>query len=308
MLAVEQVSKSYGEVKAVQDVSFQVAPGEILGLLGPNGAGKTTLLSLIAGLLVPDRGRVSIDGQSPLVEAVRARVGIAPQAVALYEELTAAENLRFLGRLYGLHGRLLLRRVQECLELAGLSSRADDRVKTYSGGMKRRLNLVCALIHDPELLLLDEPTVGVDPQTRAHLFEQIERLRDSGKTLIYATHYMEEAARLCQRVAILDRGKLLALDRVRSLIEKYGGESTVELKLRGEPDPQWRLPTPPQHGVLHWQTATPLEDLVELSQQGVAWEDVSIRSPDLETVFLKLTGRRLRDGAEPSPGEKGAAA
>ncbi len=307
MLVVEQVHKSFGEVKALQGVSFQVAPGEILGLLGPNGAGKTTLLSLVAGLLAPDGGRVLIDGHSPRQMSVRARVGVAPQGLALYEELTAAENLSFLGRLYGLHGQDLQRRVQECLELAGLSSRAHDRVKTYSGGMKRRLNLLCALVHDPELLLLDEPTVGVDPQTRAYLFEWIERLRDSGKTIIYATHYMEEAARLCQRVAILDRGRLLALDRVRALVEKYGGESTVELRLRGEPRPDWRLPGQPRHGVLHWQTATPLEDLVELSRQGVTWEDVSIRSPDLETVFLKLTGRRLRDEAGEPP-EQGAAA
>lgn len=300
MLKVDDVSKSYGDVEAVRGVSLTLAPGEILGLLGPNGAGKSTLLGMISGLLAPDRGSIRLpDAGDPRDPQARRSLGLAPQSLSLYEELTAEENLRFLGTLYGFSGRQLASRVEYCLELAGLEARKRDRVTTFSGGMKRRLNLACALIHDPPLLLLDEPTVGVDPQTRAHLFDQIERLRDDGKGVIYATHYMEEASRLCRRVAIVDHGQLLALDRVQDLIERYGGQSSVRIVLKQQPPPSLSLPGTRQDGIVSWETDTPLDDLVRLAGGGLEWEEVAIRSPDLETVFLKLTGRSLRDDTEP---------
>ncbi len=298
MLIVENVFRSFGDLQAVCGVTFELEAGEILGLLGPNGAGKSTLLGMISGLLAPDQGSVKLPGGDPRTATARQSLGLAPQSLSLYEELSAGENLDFIGRIYGLRGAELTKRVDHCLEFAGLASRRNDRVGSYSGGMKRRLNLACSLIHDPPLLLLDEPTVGVDPQSRAHLFKQIESLRDAGKALIYATHYMEEAARLCRRVAIMDHGKFLALDRVDTLIEQHGGTSSVRLVLKSDPPEDVMLPGELHDGVVEWQTDSALDDLVKLSRAGLQWEEVAIRSPDLETVFLKMTGRSLRDGAE----------
>ena len=211
MLTLTNVRKSFGTIVAVDGLSLSVRKGELFGLLGPNGAGKSTTVSLAVGLLSPDAGGVAIEGLgNPADPAVRRHVGVAPQAIALYDLLTGEENLRFFGEVYGLSGAALAKRVAWCLDFVGLTDRKDDALAGYSGGMKRRLNLAAALVHDPQLLLLDEPTVGVDPQSRNKIFENIEALHAEGRTIIYTTHYMEEAVRLCERIAIVDAGQLLA--------------------------------------------------------------------------------------------------
>ncbi len=291
-----RLRKSFGSIVAVDGVSFTVAAGEVFGLLGPNGAGKSTTLALLAGLLRPDAGGAEIDGlPDPTRPEVRRRLGVAPQALALYEELTGEENLRFFGQLYGLRGPLLRERVGGGLELAGLTDRRRDRVETYSGGMQRRLNLACALVHDPRVLFLDEPTVGVDPQSRNLLFERIEALHAEGRTVLYTTHYMEEAQRLCDRVAILDHGRILALDTVEGLIAAHGGKSVVEAELAAAPPEPEALGGVLAGRSLRIDTDRPLEALARIAAAGVAVERLSLERADLETVFLNLTGRRLRD-------------
>src|SRR2546425_4782523 len=202
MLSARNLGKTFGRVVAVDGVSLKLAPGELLGLLGPNGAGKSTTVSLLAGLIPPDRGEVLVDDHRLVGDAdpAKRRIGLVPQEVALYEELTARDNLRFFGGLYGFRGAVLERVIASALELVGLADRARDRVSTYSGGMKRRLNLAAGLLHDPQVLLLDEPTVGVDPQSRLAIFENLEKLKGAGKALLYTTRYMEEAARLSDRI------------------------------------------------------------------------------------------------------------
>lgn len=228
MIVVDRLCKSFGELKAVQDVSFDVHRGETFGLLGPNGAGKSTTISIIVGALEADGGRVTIGGRDiALGASVRRLIGIAPQSLALYDVLSAERNLAFFGALYGLGGEHLRERIDWALNFAQLEDRRRNLVKTFSGGMKRRLNLACALVHDPQVILLDEPTVGVDPQSRHHVFECIEQLKAEGRTIIYTTHYMEEAQRLCDRIAIMDHGRLLALDTLESLLIAHGGASRV---------------------------------------------------------------------------------
>jgi ABC-2 type transport system ATP-binding protein len=236
VLTVTSLRKSYGDRVAVDGLSFEVGAGETFGLLGPNGAGKTTTMSLVTGLLVPDGGAVSLAGGPPTAPEVRRKLGLAPQALALYPELTAEENLRFFGRLYGLGGATLPARVGAALALAGLRDRRHDRVSSFSGGMQRRLNLACALVHDPQVILLDEPTAGVDPQSRLHLFEAIEKLEADGRTIVYTSHLMEEVERLCDRIAIMDHGRLLALGTLEELLGAHPGCANLEavfLKLTG---------------------------------------------------------------------------
>jgi ABC-2 type transport system ATP-binding protein len=227
MLTFENVRKTYGSLVAVDDLTVTVERGEVLGLLGPNGAGKSTSVNLAVGLLAPDAGRITVNGKNPRSPDARVHLGVAPQALALYDMLSGRENLRFFGQMYGLSGSTLVDRVKWALDFVGLSDRAGDRVGGYSGGMKRRLNLAAALVHDPELILLDEPTVGVDPQSRNQIFENIMALKQLGRTLIYTTHYMEEAERLCDRVAVIDRGKLLAIGRVEDLLVTYDVKPVV---------------------------------------------------------------------------------
>ena len=281
MLTLERVRKAYGSTVAVDDLSLSVRRGEILGLLGPNGAGKSTTVNLAVGLLAPDTGRVVIDGGgNPQSPSVRARLGVAPQALAFYELLSGVENLRFFGEMYGLSGAALRHRVAWSLEFVGLTERSRDRVSDYSGGMKRRLNLASALVHDPELVLLDEPTVGVDPQSRHQIFENILDLKRQGCTLIYTTHYMEEAARLCDRVAIVDKGRLLALGTVDELLSRFGARPTLVAQTnQGE------------HRV---ETDDPLAELNRLAAVGTV-AAFQLERPTLEQVFLQLTGRSLRD-------------
>jgi ABC-2 type transport system ATP-binding protein len=237
MLSVAGIRKTYGERVAVDGLSFEVRRGETFGLLGPNGAGKSTTLLMLTGLLRPDAGRILLDGGSPTEPAVRRSLGLAPQGLAIYPDLSAEENLAFFGRLYSLPRARLAERVEWALDLAGLPDRRRDRVVTFSGGMQRRLNLACALVHDPQVLLLDEPTVGVDPQSRNHIFEAIERLKKDGRTIVYTSHYMEEVERLCDRIAIIDDGRLLALDDLDALLRAHAGCANLEavfLKLTGK--------------------------------------------------------------------------
>lgn len=296
MIHVQNLRKSFGPTVAVDGIFFEVRKGETFGLLGPNGAGKSTTINILIGVLHPDSGAISIDqGAAPSDPEARRAIGVAPQALAIYEELTALENLKFFARLYGLHGDYLKERVAWALEFSGLEDRRRDRVKTYSGGMKRRLNMAAAMVHDPQLIFLDEPTVGVDPQSRNHIFDRIEQLQAANRTLVYTTHYMEEAARLCDRVAIMDHGKILDLDSVDALIDRHGGRSVVKAELTHAPANHALLPAPLDDLILRFESDRPLEVVGELSSAGVAFRTLEVARPDLETVFLTLTGRSLRD-------------
>ena len=281
MLKLTDVSKRFQKQVAVENLSLGVERGEVFGLLGPNGAGKSTTIHMAVGLLIPDGGTVELEGAgSPTDEAVRSKIGVAPQVLSLYEDLSGEENLTFFGRLFGLRGAGLATRVGEMLEFAGLTGRRKDRVSKYSGGMKRRLNLAVALISKPPLLLLDEPTVGVDPQSRNAIFDSILELKSQGLTVVYTTHYMEEAERLCDRVGIMDCGKLLALDTVDRLIGQHGGKDVITVQR--------------SNGEEKLETSDPIRDLTRILGEGDL-HGVKIDRPDLETVFLNLTGRSLRD-------------
>ena len=247
ILNVTHLAKSFGPQLAVDDVSFALDAGRLVGLLGPNGAGKTTTVSIIAGLITPDRGEVLIAGRRLAgdTDPAKGRIGLVPQDLALYDELTARDNLRFFGALYNLTGRALDEAIAAAMTLVELSDRLRDRVKTFSGGMKRRLNLAAGLLHDPDILLLDEPTVGVDPQSRNAIFDNLETLKQRGKALLYTTHYMEEAERLADRIVVIDHGKVIADDTLAGLTGRA-------LAVGGQ-------------------------------------------RPTLESVFLTLTGRSLRD-------------
>ncbi len=284
MLLFDHVSKRFGDLRAVDDLSFELEAGEVFGLLGPNGAGKTTAINMAVGLLEPDEGVVRFAGEAfdrdPREAANRRALGLAPQSIALYEELSATDNLRFFGRLHGLRGADLDSRVDACLDFTDLGEVSKKAVSKFSGGMKRRLNLAVAIIHDPDVILLDEPTVGVDPQSRNAIFERVEQLRKRGKQIVYTTHYMEEAQRLCDRVAIFDRGRLMALDTVPALIEAHGGPGSLVVHHGADED---------RH-----ETTDPLATLAELqARQNV--DRFQYLPPNLETVFLSLTGRALRD-------------
>jgi len=234
MLTVKNLRKTFGSLVAVDDVSFAIEPGQLVGLLGPNGAGKTTTVSMIAGLVTADRGEVLVGGQRLVsdVDPVKRRIGLVPQDLALYEELSAQDNLRFFGALYGLSGDALRKGIASALGLVELADRGADKVKTFSGGMKRRLNLAAGLLHDPDILLLDEPTVGVDPQSRNAIFDNLEELKRRGKALLYTTHYMEEAERLADRIVVVDHGRVIANDSLRGLQAQVavaaGGHVTLE--------------------------------------------------------------------------------
>ena len=296
ILAASDLEKSYGDLRAVDGVSFSIQKQETFGLLGPNGAGKTTTIHLLVGALQADAGMVEVMGtKDPTRAEARRAIGVAPQALALYPNLTGAENVSFFGRLYGLHGAKLREQVDWSLEFCGLADRRKDRAEDYSGGMKRRLNLACAIVHEPELLLLDEPTVGVDPQSRNHIFGNIEKLKQRGCTILYTTHYMEEAERLCDRVAIMDRGKIIAMDTVDGLIEGHGGLSVVEATLERPPEDPSTLPGKLDGDRLRIETREPWEVVSALSQSGVRVRTLTVERTDLEAVFLELTGRRLRN-------------
>jgi len=281
MLKITTIAKSYGELVAVDGLDLEINEGEIFGLLGPNGAGKTTSISMISGLIKPDSGSIDIAGRgAPHLAESRRSLGVAPQSLALYESLTARENLTFFGKMYGLSSAELKTAVDDALILADLESRQNSKVAEFSGGMKRRLNLAVAMIHKPKLLLLDEPTVGVDPQSRNALLDNVLKLRDQGHTIIYTTHYMEEAQKICDRIAIMDKGRLLALGTVSELIQKYGGEYQIIItSSAGEETISSNNPAK----TLAEKNLDPNTDFVE------------VRPPNLEQVFFHLTGKQLRD-------------
>ena len=309
VLTVEHLVRRFGDFTAVDDVSFTIAPGETYGLLGPNGAGKTTTISMIAGLLAPDAGAVHVVGEpiTPRTVAAKRHIGLVPQDLAIYPELTARENLTFFGRLQGLRGKDLGARVDHVLDLIGLADRAKDQAKEYSGGMKRRLNIGVGLLHQPTLLILDEPTVGVDPQSRNAILESVEQLSRAGMAVLYTTHYMEEAERLCDRIGIIDAGRLQAEGTRDELIRLTGGVDTIRLGGTGDlPAAEAALRSVRGVDALDADSTgftltvreapTLVAELVgTATTAGVQLSDVEISRPDLESVFLHLTGKGLRD-------------
>jgi ABC-2 type transport system ATP-binding protein len=304
-LVVENLQKRYGRTVALDGVSFSVAPGELFGLLGPNGAGKSTLIAVLSCLLPSTGGRASLldEELSPGNAAARRLIGIVPQDLAIYPDLTARENLTFFGRLYGLGGAALANRVDEVLDAVALLDRSDHRAATFSGGMKRRLNLGAALVHRPRILYLDEPTVGVDPQSRNHVFESVRRINAAGTTIIYTSHYMEEVQALCTRVGILDHGRLIACDTLPSLLQTLDGVIRFRIP---EPLPGFRerlaalpakLTSDDGTFELHAADVQPvlMRLLGLLNECNLHAADLTVQEPNLERVFLHLTGRDLRD-------------
>jgi len=305
MLTIENVTKRFGEIVALDRVSLSLARGEFFGLLGPNGAGKTTLMSLVAGLRAPDSGSISINGQrvGPNAMAPRHELGFVPQTIALYEELSAEENLRLFGKLYGLAGQELRARVDHGLHAAQLFERRQDKVQTYSGGMKRRINVVASILHRPALLLCDEPTVGVDPQSRNAIFEFLQQLNADGMTIVYSTHYMEEATRLCSRIAIIDHGRLLALGTLDELLTHLPFSELVRIARNDHTTAQMQA-------LAEYGEITKSEDaylfklrdglrfsefFAAVEELGLPYRYFNIRRPTLEDLFLHLTGKNLRD-------------
>jgi ABC-2 type transport system ATP-binding protein len=302
-LEIEALVKRFGQVVAVDGISLELRSGECLGLLGPNGAGKSTLIRAIVGRVIPDSGRVTVFGAAADSPAARAALGWVPQDLALYPRLTAKENLRAFGRYYGLTGKKLDEAVAWCLDWAALQDRAGELTRNLSGGMKRRLNMAAGLIHQPRLVLMDEPTVGVDPQSRNRIFEMIEALRAQGMTIVYTTHYMEEAERLCDRIAIVDHGRIIALDTREALIHNsFASRTQVIARLDG-PSGKVSAWVAERGGRLVDSTAeftierpTEIAGLLEgAAAAGLELVDLSLRRPNLESVFLHLTGRELRD-------------
>jgi ABC-2 type transport system ATP-binding protein len=309
ILSCDGLRKVYGEHEAVKGVSLQIARGEVFGLLGPNGAGKTTTISMLTGLLEPTDGTITVDGMDVKrhTNEVKSKLGLVPQELALYPTLSARQNLLFFGRIYGLKGKELQHRVDEVLEMIGLTERANDAIEEYSGGMKRRVNIGAGLLHRPEVLFLDEPTVGVDPQSRNAIFESVEALNRSGMSVIYTTHYMEEAQRLCHRVAIVDSGELIALDTPTALIRSLGGGIIVIGLVEGYPeeivDQAAQLPAVKAatrtDGQLKVETHRLQEALIGVlditNKLDVGITSLELLEPNLESVFLHLTGKRLRE-------------
>ncbi|MCX7663956.1 MAG: ABC transporter ATP-binding protein [Gemmataceae bacterium] len=305
ILQVRNLTKTYGTREAVRGVTFSIERGDFFGLLGPNGAGKSTLARILSGIDEPTQGEIFLQGEpfDPRSPEHKKKIGLAPQDLALYEDLSAAENLSFFGQLYGLKGSHLKHRIQAMLDLAELNGRAKDKVAHFSGGMKRRLNLAVAVIHEPELLFLDEPTTGVDPQSRNHIFEQVNALRDSGMTIVYTSHYMEEIETLCQTVAIIDRGEIIARDSLQGLLALHKTRVTVTLKQNVSPSLLQQIAQ--TTGAIHEGATLIFEgnspsELVQkiwhiLQQHSLEPESLQIDSPTLEKVFLELTQKKLRD-------------
>lgn len=311
ILQANNLVRKFGDLLAVDNVSFDIQEGEIFSLLGPNGAGKTTTISMLSTLLAPTSGDARINGFSIINDNMQVRkyIGIVPQEIALYDDLTAMENLHYWGRLYDLGGRELEQRVQEVLEQIGLSDRAKDRVKTYSGGMKRRVNIAAGLLHKPKLLFMDEPTVGIDPQSRRMILDMVKELNQQGMSILYTTHYMEEAQELSDRVGIIDQGKLIAVGTQSELTQQVGETDSIRIQTDTMDD----LPTIAEKlqgfngitriiveesglNLITNDAESSLAPIInQASQFGAHIKSIEVVEPNLETVFLHLTGRALRD-------------
>jgi ABC-2 type transport system ATP-binding protein len=309
MIQVRSVSKTFGKIEAVCDVSFNINKGEIFGILGPNGAGKSTIVNILNTLVKPDKGDVIIDGVNINGDGdtIKLIMGVVPQEIALYEELTAYENLMFWGGLYNIPKTILRENANKTLDIVDLSYRKNDRIKTFSGGMKRRINIACSLLHNPKILVLDEPTVGVDPQNRNHIFEVIERLHDEGMTIIYTTHYMEEAERFCDKIAIMDVGHIIAFGTLKELREISDAKDLLTIQLADFSNETISAVRSAIPLIRFDSTSKTLEaDCENISNEisvitnhiqnaGGVIERIYTRGTNLESIFLKLTGKKLRD-------------
>ena len=311
IVQVHELGKQYGDFTAVKDVSFEIQEGEILSLLGPNGAGKTTTISMLSCLLQPSAGDATVAGYSVRKnpQAVKRLIGVIPQDIALYPTLSARENLHFWGQLYGLRGKERSQRVEEVLELVGLRERAKERIEKYSGGMKRRINIAAGLLHRPKIVFMDEPTVGIDPQSRRAILDMVKTFNQQGMAVLYTTHYMEEAEELSDRVGIIDHGELIAVGTQRELTEKVGGTETLVLHIDETQDAGQlasALETVP--GVIRATVTDHQVSMVTHSAKGILAgvigrasetgkkvRSIDIQEPNLEAVFLQMTGRALRD-------------
>jgi ABC-2 type transport system ATP-binding protein len=309
VIRVRNLVKRYGELVAVDAVSFEVAKGEIFGLLGPNGAGKTTIISILSCITPPTSGSASVSGIDVVTDSLTARskIGVVPQEIALYSTLSARDNLMFWGRMYGLRDRTLARRVDELLDVVQLSDRASSRIDTFSGGMKRRINIAAGLLHRPDVLFLDEPTVGIDPQTRRSILDLVKELNAEGLTVLYTTHYLEEAEFLCDRVGIMDEGKMIAVGTRDELTDSIGATGVIAVRADGLDDAlvDWLASLPEVSEAAKSDDgltlnvvrgASLLPTVVEkLTGSGVDIHSVDVTVPNLESVFLHLTGKRLAE-------------
>ncbi|MFA6983619.1 MAG: ABC transporter ATP-binding protein [Sedimentibacter sp.] len=309
MLKVKNLYKNFGNIIAVDGINFEVKRGEVFGLLGPNGAGKSTTISIISTLIPPTKGEILFEGESIFENSknLRQKLGMVPQDIALYPTLTGYENLVFWGNLYGLKGAELKKRINEVADIIGLNGRLKDKVEKYSGGMKRRLNIGAALLHHPELLIMDEPTVGIDPQSRSHILDTVLKLSAQGMTIIYTTHYMEEAEELCTRICIMDEGKIIASGTKQELVELVNEKTQINIKLDNISDNMLQI----FKGIPGVYDATIIGDTVTLFgengsillaeiiskalEENTKIQSIDIQKPNLEAVFLHLTGKALRD-------------
>lgn len=306
MIDVNNIQKSYGDIRAVKGISFSIKAGECYGLLGPNGAGKSTTINMLSTLFPPDSGEITINGLNieKSREEVKKILGVVPQEIALYSNFTAWENMMFWGGLQSLSKNELHKKAEELLQLVGLSDRKNEKIKGYSGGMKRRINLACALLHSPKILLLDEPTVGVDPQSRNMIFELIEQLNKEGMTVIYTTHYMEEAERLCDRIGIIDSGVIVAQGTLDELKQQSDIKDVIVMECSQSPDEatlaaKLNLEVNTTDHTIYIQTNNSKKDLtrcvIGCSEAGYEIQHIDIQKANLENVFLKMTGKQLRD-------------
>ena len=311
IIELQKLARSFGTTVAVKGVTFEIGDGELFSLLGPNGAGKTTTISMLSCLIPPTSGDARVAGHSIVTEslAVRRLIGVVPQEIALYDTLSARENLAFWGSLYDLHGPGLRKRIDAVLEIAGLRERANERIATFSGGMKRRINIAVGLLHEPRIVFMDEPTVGIDPQSRRAILDAVKEMNRSGLTVLYTTHYMEEAQELADRVGIIDHGELIAIGSQQELTDRVGSRETVRLHLADEASGEALAADLRQRAGIFEASAADHEvvlkvahadeavapAIVRAGEMGVKVRSVDLKEPDLEDVFLALTGRDLRD-------------